>query len=150
VAYPHNSTITPAEIMELQCPVLMLRKAILPDTGGPGRCRGGPGQEFVLKSVASQPITLTIRPDLIRFPAPGLFGGCPGALGEVWLNGKRVERFPPMEFRPGDVCVIRLPGGGGYGPPRERERDRVRRDVALGFISLQAAREIYGLGDDEA
>ncbi|MDR7468130.1 MAG: hydantoinase B/oxoprolinase family protein [Armatimonadota bacterium] len=150
VAYPHNSTITPAEIMELQCPVLMVRKAILPDTGGPGRRRGGPGQEFVLKSVAAQPITLTIRPDLIRFPAPGLFGGHPGALGEVWLNGERVERFPPLEFRPGDVCVIRVPGGGGYGPPREREPDRVRRDVALGYVSRRAAREVYGVEVEEA
>jgi N-methylhydantoinase B len=150
VAYPHNSTITPTEVMELQCPVLMLRKAIIPDSGGPGRRRGGPGQEIVLKSVASQPITLTVRPDLITFPAPGLFGGHPGAPGGVWLNGERVERFPPMEFRPGDVCVIRVPGGGGYGPPRQRERDRVRRDVALGLVSQRAAREVYGLEDDEA
>jgi N-methylhydantoinase B len=145
VAYPHNSTITPAEIMELQCPVLMLRKAIIPDTGGPGRRRGGPGQEFVLKSFASRSITLTIRPDLIRFPAPGLFGGRPGTLGEVWLNGARVERFPPMEFRPGDVCIIRVPGAGGYGDPRAREPERVRRDVELGLVTPQAAREIYGV-----
>jgi N-methylhydantoinase B len=145
VAYPHNSTITPAEIMEVQCPVLMLRKAMLADTGGPGRRRGGPGQEFVLKCVAERPITLTIRPDLIRYPAPGVFGGQPGARGEVWLNGVRVERFPPLEFRPGDICVIRVPGGGGFGPPGEREAERVRRDVADGFVTAQAAREIYGV-----
>ncbi len=148
VAYPHNSTITPTEVMELQCPVLMLRKALRPDSGGPGRRRGGPGQEFVLRCVAERPITLTIRPDLITYPAPGLFGGQPGALGEVWLNGERVERFPPLEFRPGDVCVIRVPGGGGYGPPREREPARVRDDVARGLVSAQAAREIYGVEVD--
>ncbi len=145
VAYPHNSTVTPAEIMEMQCPVLMLRKAMLPDSGGPGRRRGGVGQEFVLKCVARAPITLTIRPDLIKFPAQGLFDGHPGALGEIWLNGERAERFPPMEFRPGDVCVIRVPGGGGYGPPREREPERVRQDVEWGYITPQAARDIYGV-----
>lgn len=145
VAYPHNSTITPAEIMELQCPVLMLRKEIIPDSGGPGRRRGGPGQEFVLKSVAREPITLTIRPDLIKFPAPGLEGGLPGALGEVLINGERRERFPPVEFHPGDECIIRVPGGGGFGPPTERERDKVRKDVELTYVTPKAAREIYGL-----
>lgn len=145
VAYPHNSTITPVEVVELQCPVLVLRKALIPDTGGPGRRRGGPGQEFVLKSFASRPITLTIRPDLMRYPAPGLFGGMPGAPGEVWLNGARVERFPPIEFRPGDVCVLRVPGGGGVGVPREREPERVRRDVEMGLVTPRAARDIYGV-----
>ena len=147
-AYPANSTITPAEIMELQCPVLMLRKAMLPDTGGAGRRRGGPGQEFVLKSVADRPMALTIRPDQLTYPAPGVFGGQAGAVGEVWLNGVRVERFPPLEFRPGDVCVIRVPGGGGFGAPAERERDLVRRDVADGYVTSEAARSIYGLEQD--
>ena len=146
VAFPHNSTITPTEIMELQCPVLMLKKALTPDSGGPGRRRGGPGQEFVLKCVAAEPITLTIRPDQILYPAPGLFGGGAGALGEVWLNGVRIERFPPLEFRPGDVCVIRVPGGGGYGPPEARERQALQRDIEQGLVSVSAASTVYGGG----
>jgi len=146
VAYPHNSTITPTEIMELQCPVLMLKKALLPDSGGPGRRRGGPGQVFILKCVAAEPITLTIRPDQIRYPAPGLFGGGAGALGEVWINDERIQRFPPLEFRPGDICVIRVPGGGGYGAPEERERERLQQDLEEGFVSPAAARAIYGGG----
>ncbi len=143
VAYPHNSFITPAEIMELKCPVLMLRKTMIPDSGGPGRRRGGPGQEFVLKCVAAQPITMTIRPDLLKHPAPGLAGGLPGARGEVSVNGQRLEWFPPLEFGPGDVCVIRAPGGGGFGPPRDREPERVRRDVEEGWITVAAARDVY-------
>lgn len=145
VAYPHNSFITPAEIMELRSPVLMRRKALIPDSGGAGRRRGGPGQEFVLECVAAGPITCTIRPDLIRFPAPGLLGGQPGRLGEVFMNGARVERFPPMEFRPGDVLTIRVPGGGGFGDPRAREPERVRADVAEGIVSARVARETYGV-----
>lgn len=145
VAYPHNSFITPAEIMELRSPVLMRRKALIPDSGGAGRRRGGPGQEFVLECVAAEPITCTIRPDLMRFPAPGLLGGQPGRPGEVFMNGTRVERFPPMEFRPGDTLTIRVPGGGGFGDPRMREPDRVHADVAQGIISVRAARETYGV-----
>lgn len=108
VAYPHNSTVTPAEIFELQCPVLMRRKAMIPDSGGAGRRCGGPGQQFELVCAAAVPVTLTIRPDLVKFPAPGLCDGHAGARGEVWLNGQRVERFPPLEFRPGDVCIINV------------------------------------------
>jgi N-methylhydantoinase B len=145
VAYPHNSFITPAEIMELRSPVLMRRKAMIQDSGGPGRRRGGPGQEFVLQSAALGPITCTIRPDLIKFPAPGLLGGADGRLGKVLLNGERVERFPPMELEPGDVLTIQVPGGGGVGDPRQREPERVRADVADGIVSARAAREIYGV-----
>jgi N-methylhydantoinase B len=149
VAYPHNSFITPAEIMELRSPVLMRRKAMIQDSGGPGRRRGGPGQEFVLQCVSDGPITCAIRPDLIKFPAPGLLGGAAGRLGDVTLNGERVERFPPMEFRPGDVLTIRVPGGGGVGDPRQREPDRVRADVSDGIVSARAAREIYGVEVNE-
>jgi N-methylhydantoinase B len=145
VAYPHNSTLTPTEIMEVQSPVLMLSKTLRPDSGGPGRRRGGLGQEIVLRCAAEEPITLIIRPDLLKFPAPGVAGGSPGAPGEVFLRGERVERFPPMEFRPGDVCIIRVPGGGGYEPAARREPERVSKDVALGFVSPEAAREIYGV-----
>jgi len=144
VAYPHNSTVTPAEIMELRSPVLMLRKSLIRDSGGPGRRRGGLGVEYVLKCVAERPITLTIRPDLLHNPAPGLFGGLPGAPGAVFLNGERVERFVPLQFNPGDICVLHVPGGGGYGPPAERDRGLLRRDVEIGYVSPEAARAVYG------
>jgi N-methylhydantoinase B/oxoprolinase/acetone carboxylase alpha subunit len=145
VAYPHNSFVTPAEILELRSPVLMRRKALIPDSGGAGRRRGGLGQEFLLECVAADPITCTIRPDLIRFPAPGLLGGRPGRLGEVLLNGERLEWFPPLELKPGDVLVIRVPGGGGFGEPRDREAERVRADADAGLITLRAAQEVYDI-----
>ena len=127
----------------------MRRKAMIQDSGGPGRRRGGPGQEFVLQCASDAPITCAIRPDLIKFPAPGLLGGGEGRLGDVTLNGERVERFPPMEFKPGDVLTIRVPGGGGVGDPRQREPDRVRADVSDGIVSSRAAREIYGVEVNE-
>ena len=147
-AYPHNSTVTPTEIIELQCPALMLQKRMIQDSGGPGRHRGGPGQEIVLRCTAQQPLMLTIRPDLMKFPAPGLAEGREGARGEVLLNGQRVERFTPIQWNPGDVVVLRVPGGGGYGNPHEREPERVLEDLELGHISLNAAREHYGLDID--
>jgi N-methylhydantoinase B len=143
VAYPHNSFITPTEIMEVKAPVIMRRKAMIPDSGGPGRRRGGLGQEFVLRCTAIAPITMTVRPDLLKNPAPGLLGGLPGARGAVLVNGCQLERFPPLELNEGDEVIIRVPGGGGFGPPTEREPDLVRQDVAEGLVTRRAAHEIY-------
>jgi N-methylhydantoinase B len=146
-AYPHNSTVTPTEIIERQCPAIMLHKKMLQDSGGAGRRRGGPGQEIRLRCTAKKPVLLTIRPDLLKFPAPGLEGGLEGAPGSVFLNGNRVERFVPLPWQFGDEVVLTVPGGGGFGNPKERERERVVEDVALGFVSASAARDIYGLED---
>lgn len=81
----------------------------------------------------------------MKYPAPGLEGGGEGSRGEVLLNGERLERFVPIPWHPGDEIVLRVPGGGGFGEPRQRERERVLDDVALGLVSLEAAREVYGL-----
>jgi N-methylhydantoinase B len=144
-AYPHNSTVTPTEIIEKQCPLVMERKAMITDSGGAGYRRGGPGQEIVIRCIAKAPVMLTIRPDLMKYPAPGLDGGDFGAPGDVLLNGVKVERFRPIAWQPGETVVLRVPGGAGFGDPHLRERDKVREDVALGYVSAQAAREKYGL-----
>ena len=149
-AYPHNSTVTPTEIIELQCPAVMIRKEIIPDTGGPGRRRGGPGQEITLRCTAKRPVLLTIRPDLMKYPAPGLEGGGSGAPGGVLLNGERVERFVPIPWHPGDEITLLVPGGGGFGDPRQREGERILEDVVLGLVSAEMARETYGLKLDVA
>jgi N-methylhydantoinase B len=124
------------------------REALLQDSGGPGRRQGGPGQEIVFRSIGQEALTLTIRPDLMKYPALGLEGGGLGAPGDVILNGEKITRFTPIQWRPGDEVVLVVPGGGGFGDPRQREPEHVREDVLLGLVSLEAAREIYGLEID--
>ncbi|MFZ4847813.1 MAG: hydantoinase B/oxoprolinase family protein [Caldilinea sp.] len=144
-AYPHNSTVTPTEIIERKCPVIMTRKAMITDSGGAGERRGGPGQEIVLRSIAAKPVMLTIRPDLIRYPAPGLAGGGFGRAAEVLLNGELLTRFRPIEWKPGDEVVLRVPGGGGFGDPRQRDPAQVFEDVVLGYVSIAEAAATYGV-----
>ena len=144
-AYPHNSTVTPTEMFEIQCPVLMTHKRLIPDSGGPGTHRGGPGQEIGLRALTEQGTTLTIRPDLMKYPAEGLRGGHRGMAGDVIMNGERMERFVPYQFKAGDEVLLRVPGGGGYGPPPERTREDVLEDVALGLVSPEQATETYGV-----
>jgi N-methylhydantoinase B len=143
-AYPHNSTVTPTEIIEHQCPAIMIEKTMIPDSGGAGRTRGGPGQRIIMRCTAQKPVLLTIRPDMMKFPAAGLHGGAEGALGDVTLNGSKVERFVPLDWHPGDEVTLIVPGGGGFGDPRERQAEQVLNDVALGLVSVEAATETYG------
>ncbi len=142
IAFPANGTITPAEIIENSAPLLVARRAFRPDSGGPGRFRGGLGQEIILRVLGEHPTQISVRPDKVRFPAPGLLGGLPGAPGELLLDGKPLE---PGLFvlRPGSELVLRLPGGGGLGDPASRAPRHVARDVVAGYITLQAAKGIY-------
>lgn len=144
-AYPHNSTVTPTELIEIQCPMLMTHKSLITDSGGPGRHRGGPGQEIGLRARSDVGTTLTIRPDLMKYPAEGLRGGQRGSAGDVIMNGERMHRFVPHQFKQGDEVILRVPGGGGYGLPAERERAAVLQDVALGLVSSEQARSVYGV-----
>ncbi len=147
VAFPDNGTLTPTEVMEMQCPVVMWHKRIVPDSGGPGRRRGGPAEEYLLECRGEKPITLTVRPDTLEYPIEGLEGGHPGSLGAVIVNGEPQKRFPPIEMRPKDQVIIRTPGGCGFGNPKERERERVLADLRYGYITEKAARDIYGYQD---
>ncbi len=145
VAFPHNSTVTPCEIMEVRAPVLFLRKELLPDSAGAGRRRGGVSQVIAVRNIGSSPMHLSIIPDKIVCEPPGLDGGRPGKLGQVYLAGERLTRFPPLTLEPGAELELLMPGGAGFGPPHERERELVRRDLAMGYITAEGARRDYGL-----
>jgi N-methylhydantoinase B len=144
IAFPHNSSVTATEIMEIQAPVLMLHKEFLPDSAGAGRQRGGISQMITFRSIAAGPMSARIRPDKMFCEPPGLNGGQPGKVGTVRINGELVTRFPPIEFNPGDEIELRMPGGGGFGPVSERSVASIRNDLALGYITPEGARRDYG------
>ncbi|MEZ4837229.1 MAG: hydantoinase B/oxoprolinase family protein [Caldilineaceae bacterium] len=145
IAFPHNSAVTATEIMEIQAPLLMMCKELLPDSAGAGRRRGGVSQMIKFTNIGKESITARIRPDKMFCEPPGLNGGKPGKVGVVRMNGEVITRFPPLEFKPGDVIELTMPGGGGFGPVAERETALIQRDLDLGYISLEGARRDYGL-----
>ncbi len=147
IAFPYNGTVTPTEIIENQAPVLIESKRLVRDSGGPGRHRGGLGQEIRLRAVGTRSLVASVRPDKIRFAPPGSLGGGPGLAGAFSLNGARVT-IEPHTLRPGDELWLRLPGGGGYGDPRTRPEADVVTDVLDGYVSPAAARRDYGVAVD--
>ncbi len=145
VSYPNNSTITPCEVIESQAPIRFLKKELRPDSGGPGEFRGGLGQVIAFQHIGSDPIVFNLTPDRLTTFPQGLNGGRPGRMGEVYINGERIYRFPPIELQPGDVVELRIAGGGGFGPVEKRADRHILRDLAFGYITPPAAEKDYGM-----
>lgn len=143
IAFPGNGTITPAEIIENIAPLVVLERSLRTDSGGAGEFRGGLGQTIRLTTI-DRPVRLSIRPDKMRFPAPGLGGGQPGAPGALALDDAPMA-LEPFVLQPQQIVTMRLPGGGGFGDPLSRRTAAVEDDLAEGKISEDAAVNIYGL-----
>jgi N-methylhydantoinase B len=83
--------------------------------------------------------------DRTTVPAPGADGGHDGAAGEVSVDGRPIPTKRLVGLAPDARVRLDLPGGGGVGDPRARDPQAVLRDVVDGYVSLEAARELYGV-----
>ena len=143
-AFPSGITGVPAEIIENVSPITMWKRELRQDSGGPGKRRGGLGQTITLEIRGSRPAIHSCMYDRIRFPARGFGGGLEGAAGEVVMSDG-THRHPKRkyELQPGQRVTLRLPGGGGFYPPSERDPDLVLEDVIAGLVSVNQAKEFY-------
>ena len=148
-AYPHNSIVTPTEIIETKCPVRVESKEIIKNSCGAGKFRGGPGQKIVFKNIGTNIIKLTIRPDMIKYPATGLNGGISGLKGSVLLNNKIINDFKPIDWNPNDTVTLIVPGGGGYGDVKMRNKINIINDVINDIIDIKEAKLIYNCDIDK-
>jgi len=143
----HNS---PNEQVEAKFPLVIERYALVPDSGGAGRHRGGLGVERVVR--ARTDITLNTQIERARCRPWGLNGGRDGRGNAVALRfgGQWKTDFPNAkvlvaQIKPGDAFRLRSGGGGGYGSPLERPVEDVREDVRQGYVSVHEAAKFYGL-----
>src|SRR5215475_3019450 len=140
----------PAEFLEQVFPVRVMRYAINPDTGGPGRWRGGCGLIRELEVLAPEAM-VSMRIDSVLHPPWGVAGGRAAGTGRCVINpGRTDERvIPPLSdgnmVRRGDIVRIETGGGGGWGHPFDREPERVAADVRNGFVSPASAERHYGV-----
>jgi len=142
-----NCRITPAEALELDHPFIRVRSyALLPDTGGEGKYRGGLGsvREF---EVLDDDVEFFGYADRHRFPPAGAAGGAPGTVGSfsILRDGADI-RLPSKTGRSlirGDVVRVVSGGGGGFGAPGERSTELIKADLLAGKITRHAG----GTGD---
>ena len=145
-----NQSNVPIELIEQEYPLRVEQYGLVPDTGGPGRFRGGQSvvREF---RVLADDVTFTVRSDKRRFPPYGLRGGTDGTPSWNIVNPGPEQRIlpvlttEPVILHRGDVWRHVMAGGGGYGPAKERDPALVLRDVVLGRVSVAHAREAYGV-----
>jgi N-methylhydantoinase B len=145
-SFPSGIATTPVEVVEAGSPVVVRRKELRRDSGGPGRQRGGLGQTIELGVRTGEPYAVSVLCDRMRFPAEGYLGGQAGARAR-FRTSDGVRRDPKLTQRlpAGSSFVLDLPGGGGFHDPRERDPDAVSEDVAEGLVSRAAAKRSYGV-----
>jgi N-methylhydantoinase B len=142
----------PVEVLEVKAPMLIEHYGLRPDSGGPGRHRGGLGISRVYKFLEpASAITLVKK---TKTKPWGMEGGADGDNCHVILRpGTTAESVVGGIYEPmlaGEVLVNNSGGGGGWGPAFERDPGAVLQDVREGYVTLAAARRDYGVAIDEA
>ncbi len=135
------------EVAEQKYPILIDEVRLQADSEGAGRYRGAPGSRIAF-GPTDRPMTVAYVIDGHYDPPRGVLGGGDAQPHDVVKHaGDGTEVAVPMvgavELSPGDTIVSVTNGGGGYGPPREREPERVRRDVEAGYVTPERARDVY-------
>jgi N-methylhydantoinase B len=143
----HNS---PNEQIEAKFPLVIERYALVPDSGGAGRHRGGLGVERVVRPRAD--ITLNTQIERAHCRPWGLAGGRDGKgnsvalrFGTHWKTDFPNAKVLVAQIKAGDAFRLRSGGGGGYGSPLDRPVEAVRDDVRQGYVSVHEAAVFYGV-----
>lgn len=150
-AFPSGISGVPAEVIESLSPVILHRRELRRDSGGPGRFRGGLGQTMEVSVRGDRPFSLSPLFDRTQFAAQGYRGGKPGAFGQIATSHGEVFNRKGVRDLPGGTSVrLDLPGGGGFFNPFTRDPQAVLEDVLDDLVSVEAAREEYGVIIDPA
>ncbi len=145
-----NQSNIPIELIERDHPLRVERYTLVPDSGGPGRFRGGLSMLREFRILADEAM-ISVRSDKRRFPPYGLQGGQPGTPSWNIINpGPRQRVLPvlmnePVMLKKGDVFRHILAGGGGHGPALSRDPALVLQDVVQERVTPRHARDAYGV-----
>jgi N-methylhydantoinase B len=136
-----NTSNLPAEALELEYPLTLLRYEMVDGSGGAGQFRGGMGLRRVYR--AEGDCRVKVDGSRMRSRPWGLAGGLPGASGHYEFGEGVAHANGVAALRPGQTVTVVTPGGGGYGPPSARSPESVRRDIAERRISPDEARAVH-------
>lgn len=149
-AFPSGVMTMPVEATEHAGPVIIWRKELRPDSGGTGAQRGGLGQYMEVGAREGHEFDISAMLDRVDHPASGRRGGGSGAPTTIARANGTAMRGKGKQFVPhGGKVQMAFPGGGGYGDPKDRAPQSVKRDLARGYISAASAAADYGLSQDD-
>jgi N-methylhydantoinase B len=144
--FPSTVRNTPVEVIESQSPLIIHRRALAADTGGPGRHRGGLGVSLEIGVRSKRSYLFSASYERLGTPPAGRFDGMAGAPGRLFAGDERVlDPKAKHWLGPGERLRIETPGGGGIGEPGTREPSRLEEDIREGRVSEQMAERIYGV-----
>ncbi|MFC2007891.1 hydantoinase B/oxoprolinase family protein [Chloroflexota bacterium] len=140
----------PIEKMELRWPVLVVSRALRQDSGGPGKFRGGQGTATQVKNLVDGYWNVRTNTGRRKYPPMGIWEGKSGAASVGLLRLPGESEFKTVDISRHGVpknteAVIATAGGGGWGDPMDRDPEKVRWDALEEYISLEAARDEYGV-----
>ncbi|MEM9792557.1 MAG: hydantoinase B/oxoprolinase family protein [Pseudomonadota bacterium] len=144
-AFPSGVSTMSVEATEHVGPITVWRKDLRPDSGGAGAQRGGLGQSIEIEPRDGYDLYFNAMFDRVSNPAQGRSGGLPGAAGRVALaDGTELRSKGRQLIGNGQKLCLSLPGGGGYGPPANREPAQIAADLDAELITEEQARADYG------
>lgn len=141
-----NTMNTPIEEIEKNYPIMMKKYEFRKDSSGAGKFRGGSGIIRCYEMLCDN-VTFTVLADRGKFKPWGLFDGESGKNTDVIVikkgKKKRVNVKTTLVLNQGDLVEIRTAGGGGYGPPNEREKEKIVKDLENDLITKKYAKRFY-------
>ncbi|OGP25616.1 MAG: hypothetical protein A2038_00745 [Deltaproteobacteria bacterium GWA2_57_13] len=144
-----NFSNTPVEVIEIESPLLVEEYALVPDTAGVGKFRGGLSVTRKWRLRGAEEAKVHMRADRLKFLPYSLQGGKPGCPGQTLLSANGAIRQMPSKFqitiKRGDWIQHQTAGAGGWGDVLGRDPERVLKDVRDGKISAEHARDEYGV-----
>ncbi|PPR63061.1 MAG: Acetophenone carboxylase delta subunit [Alphaproteobacteria bacterium MarineAlpha4_Bin2] len=149
---PGGTPSASLERVEASYPFSFEEYALKIDSGGSGRQRGGAGGVVALRFRGTGPAVLNIAGEGTIVTPYGINNGLDGAPHVIWIErgNEKIQldgRSNDIPIKPGDLIVHHSAGGGGCGDPQDRAREFVHRDLEFEYITPEAARDVYGLGD---
>ena len=144
-----NTRNAPVEVIEIAYPLRVERYGLVPDSDGPGKSRGGLGMTREI-TILDHKAMITLGTERRKIRPWGLMGGKPGGGSDCWIISPEGQKqaLPSKvttQVEPGTRIVLRTAGGGGFGDPLERDPQKVQNDVEEDLISVDRAKDEYGV-----
>jgi N-methylhydantoinase B/oxoprolinase/acetone carboxylase alpha subunit len=146
VIFPYNGKNVPVEIYEQYSALRIEETSFVTDSEGAGEYRSGPAHRLAFHNPTEKPMQTSITSEKADHPPAGFGGGHSGqrATGTSSREGKDAEINGSGALEPGETLTFTTATPGGYGDPTDRDEALIERDIQLGYITEERAREVYG------